>query len=66
MFWLGVVELAPLGVGLGLGGLAEWAQPFWAWALGGGAACAMTCWWLRGQTPPTVIHAVEEVARRKP
>lgn len=58
LFILGAVEMTPVGGALGFGSYIEPSVPYAGTAIGGLVLSILLCWFLRGQTPPTVIHAV--------
>ena len=62
LFFLGAIEILPLGGGLGFGTYFESTVPYAGTAAIGLALSLLLCWLLRHQTPPTVIHAVPSTA----
>jgi hypothetical protein len=56
MAWLGFVEVAPLAASLVIGLTLKQGQSPVLWMTGGLLLSVLTCWLLRHQTPPTVIH----------
>ena len=63
LFVLGALEMLPLGGAIGLGSYFEPAVPYAGSAIGGAGLSILLCWLLRHQTPPTVIHAVPDLAK---